>query len=486
LASLRPLAGLLPLLAVCAVAVAVNYPTFDDYFHGDDYLAFIDLATRPTWQHIEEVLTFKDTNVYWRPLGELYYLIMWETFGLNEVAYHVASVGFFVATLALLYAFCLQAGFGRNVAIGACAFLTLFPNHVVSVAWITNGPRIIAVMLALASLVVLQRAMRKRSLRLEAASFLLFAFAGLADEVTLALAPLAFLYSYAFDPEPVGRVRRTITRGLPYGALLLALAPLQFIATESDPGFDRIELGTHMPEHLWALAAKLVWPARDGISFAQMTPAQWAAGAVALGLAAMALVAGTNRLRFLVIWALLGLAPFTLWLTPIVPARYLYMAAVPFAVIVAWAAVRMVDVLRASAPGALIARNVPVSSVVVAAAGVVLVFLGSVGASMTRERDATFARDTETYRILADGLRDTAPQVPQGARIVIYYGIWNTYYIWPDAVAKTIYRDRDVRIVNVPRGQVDGEGPARKDKDVVLFYTGRGFIRSAPSAAGSQ
>jgi hypothetical protein len=474
-------------VAVCAVAVAVNYPTFDDYFHGDDYLAFIDLATRPTWQHIGEVLTFEDTNVYWRPLGELYYLIMWETFGLNEVAYHAASVGFFIGTLLLLYAFCMQAGFGRNVAIGACAFLTLFPNHVVSVAWITNGPRIIAVMLALASLVVMQRAMLKRSLRLEAASFLLFAFAGLADEVTLALAPLAVLYSFAFDPNGHGRLRRTVLRGLPYGALLLALAPLQFIATESDPGFDRIEIGTHMPEHLWALTSKLVWPARDGISFAQITAVQWAAGAVALGLAGLALLAGSNRLRFLVVWALLGLAPFTLWLTPLAPARYLYMAAVPFAVIVAWAAVRAVDVLRSSMPGALVARNVPATSVAIAATAVALVFLGSAGASMTQERDAAFARDTETYRILAEGLMDAAPDVPQGARIVIYYGIWNTFYVWPDAVAKTIYRDRDVRIVNVSRGQVDGDVPARKDKDVVLFYTGKGFIRSAPeTATGSQ
>jgi hypothetical protein len=476
----------MPLLAVCLIAVGVNLPTLDDYFHGDDYLAFIDLATVPTLQHLGEVLTFQDTNVYWRPLGEVYYLVMWESFGLNEVAYHVASLSFFVATLILLYAFCLQAGFGRGVALVACAFLTLFPNHVVSVSWITNAPRLMAVLFALASLVVLQRAMAGKSWRLEAASFLLFVLAGLSDEVALALAPLAPLYGFAFDGEAGGRIKRALLRGLPYVLLLLLLTPLQFIGTKNDPGFERIQFGTQMPEHLWALTSKLVWPAKDGIGFGQITPDQWAAGAVALGVFGIALITGTNRLRFLVVWVLLGLAPFTLWTAPLAPARYLYLAAVPFAIIIAWATVRGVEVLKGTLPGTLIARNLPASSVVVAAAAVVLVFLASVGASITQERDRAFARDTETYRILARGLKEAAPEVPPGARIVIYYGIWNTFYIWPDAVAKTIYRDREVRVVNVARGQVDGAAPGRSGKDVVLFYTGRGFIRAAPvSAAGS-
>ncbi len=475
-----------PLFGVLALAVVINWPTLHDYFHGDDYLAFIDLATKPTLRHLGEVITFTDSNVYWRPIGEVYYLALWETFGINEVAFHVANLTVFLITLVLLYVFCMQAGFGRYVASGACAFLVLFPNHVVSVAWITNGPRLVAVMFALASLVLLQRALTERRAYLEVLSFLAFLVAGLADEVALSLAPLALLYPLMLHDDRKDWLKRASLRALPYAAMALFLIPLQFIATDNDPGFRRLKFGWQMPEHIWALTSKLVWPSQDGISFAQITGEQWTAGAIALAIGALALAAGSNRLRFLTLWVALGLAPFTIWTTPIAPARYLYMAAVPFAVVAAWALVYAVDLLRRTVPGSMVARNVPASSLVAAAGLVILIFLGSIGASMTRERDQAFASDAETYRILADGLRQAAPDVPDGARIIIYYGIWNTFHVWPDAVAKTVYKDRKVSVVNVARGQIESGGPGRSPKDVVLFYTGRGFIRAAPFSTSTS
>ena len=480
LVSLSTMSGMLPLAAILGVAMAVNWPTLNDYFHGDDYLAFIDLATRPTWAHLGEVITFADSNIYWRPLGEVYYLIMWSAFGLNEVAYHLASIGFFLATLVLLYVFCVQAGFGRYVAAGACAFLTLFPNHVVSVGWITNGPRIIAVMFAMASLVVLQRGIARRSGRLEALAFALFALAVLTDEILLSLAPLAALYTFAFDRDDAGWTKRLLLRAAPYAVLVIALTPVQFLATGDTPGFERLQFGSQIPQHLWALTSKLVWPTDDGVVFADITGGQWTAGAIALAAFAAVLIAGSNRLRFLVLWILLGLSPFTIWTAPFAPARYLYMSAVPLAIAVSWVVVRSLDSLRRTMPGSLVAGNVPASSVIAAAGAVIIVFLGSIGASITQERDQAFAKDTEQYRVLADGLKQAAPQVPSGARIVIYYGVWNSLPIFPEAVARTIYKDQKVVVVNVPRGQVDGEAQRRDPKDVILFYTGKGFIRSAP------
>jgi hypothetical protein len=467
-------------LVALALAVAINLPTVHDYFHGDDYLAFIDMVSKPFLKHMTEVVWFQDADVYWRPLGELYYYVIWSVFGLNEVAFHAANITVFLMTLVLLYAFCMQAGFGRFVAGGACVFLTLFPNHVVSVAWVTNGPRLVAVMFALGSLVFLQRAIATRRLSFEALAVLSFLLAGLADETALSLAPLLVAYSFWFDREERGLPRRTLLRLVPFAAIAATLAPLQFAMTDHDPSFGVIGIGWQMPQHFWALTSKLVLPSRDSISFSEMQGKQWIAGAVGIVGLVASLILGSNRLRFLALWIFLAVLPFTIWITPLAPARYVYMAAVPFAIVVSWGAVSVAEWLRNSSAGIRVSGSLTASAVVGGAMLVGIVFLGSVGASITRERDRTFARDTEPYRVLANDLRATVPQVPKGSRIVIYYGIWNSFFIWPDAVAKTIYKDPTIHIVNVPRGQVESGGPSRDPKDVVLFYTGRGFIRAAP------
>jgi hypothetical protein len=480
--SLVSVAGALtraPLLLVLAIALAINLPTLHDYFHGDDYLAFVDMVSKPFVKHMTEVVVFDDNDVYWRPLGELYYYVIWSVFGLNEVAFHAANISVFLLTLVLLYAFCLQAGLGRYVATGACAFLTLFPNHVVSVSWVTNGPRLVAVMLALASLVLLQRAIATRRLRFEMLSLLAFFLSGLADETALALAPVLVAYSFWFDTG-AGSAKRALLRLVPLAVIAGLLVPLQFIMTDKDPSFGVIGIGWHMPQHFWALSSKLVLPSRDGISFSQMESVQWVAGGAAIAALAAGALLGSTRLRFMCLWTALSILPFTIWVTPLAPARYVYMAAVPFAVVVSWAAVSLFEWLRNSSAGLRLSGSLTASALLGAFVLVAVVFLGSVGASITRERDRTFARDTEPYRILADDLKAAAPTVPKGSRIVIYYGIWNSFFIWPDAVAKTIYRDPTLHVVNVPRAQVESGGPARDPKDIVLFYTGKGFIRAAP------
>jgi hypothetical protein len=350
----------------------------------------------------------------------------------------------------------------------------------VSVSWVTNGPRLVAVMFAVGALVLLQRAIFTRRLSLEVLAILSFLLAGLADEVALALAPLLIAYSYWFDREPSGLPRRTLFRLVPVALIAATLAPLQFVMTDHDPSFGVIGIGWQMPQHFWALTSKLVLPSQDSISFSEMAAGQWIAGAAGIVGLGFSLAFGSNRLRFLALWVCLAVLPFTIWITPLAPARYVYMAAVPFAVIASWALVSLFELARSSSAGIRVSGSLTASAVVAGAVLVAVAFLGSVGASITHDRDRAFARDTEQYRVLATDLRTTLPQVPKGSRIVIYYGVWNSFFIWPDAVAKTIYKDPTIHVVNVPRGQVESGGPARGPKDVVLFYTGKGFIRAAP------
>ena len=185
----------LPLLLILLAVTFAYMPSLGDYFHGDDFIAFVDLATKPFFRHMADVITLSDSDFYWRPLGQIYYRILYAVGGLDPVYYHVANLAVFLATLCLLYRFCLRAGFRRPVALGAAALFGLLPNHAISVAWVTNAPREIGVMFFMASLVLLQRALESRRFRDEALAFAAFVLAGLSDETILGLAPVPVLYA---------------------------------------------------------------------------------------------------------------------------------------------------------------------------------------------------------------------------------------------------------------------------------------------------
>jgi hypothetical protein len=139
--------------------------------------------------------------------------------------------------------------------------LPLFPNHVVSVAWTTNGPRLVAVMFALASLVVLQKAVPRRSLRLEALAFFLFALGGLADETALSLTPLGLAYALMVDHDSPGWLRRSSLRTVPYAILVLTLV----VAVPGDGGrcqLNKFQFNDMMLQHFWALMSSSCGPQR--------------------------------------------------------------------------------------------------------------------------------------------------------------------------------------------------------------------------------
>jgi hypothetical protein len=138
------IARALPIAGVLLVALAINWPTLKDYFHGDDFVAFTELGTKKPLDFLYDTFFFKDVNFYWRPLGQASYLALYEAFGLSTEAFHALSIVMFLATIWLLYRFCLNAGFSRWVATGAAALFALTPAHVVSIAWVTNSPRVLS------------------------------------------------------------------------------------------------------------------------------------------------------------------------------------------------------------------------------------------------------------------------------------------------------------------------------------------------------
>jgi hypothetical protein len=465
-----------PLVAVLALVTAVYLPTLDHYFHGDDFLALIDLATKQPWPFFRDVLTFQDSNFFWRPLGELYNLALYSIFGLDHVAFHVGSIVVFLATLVLVYVFCLNAGLGRGVAIGAVLILGLFPNHPLNVAWTTAVPRVIGVMFLMLSLVLLQTALRTRSPRFEVLAVVAFALACLADETLAPLGPVPVLYALAMDRRE-GWLRRSALRAAGFGAIAVSIVAIQVLLPPSAARMESVTLGQHMLKNYWGLLSKLVLPVPDGIGVVDVALSQWIAGLIAGVVGVLLLALGERRVRFLVLWTALGLVPFSTWAIGIVPARYVYLGAVPFSILFAWFIVAVWQTVINAQAWEVISRRRAVRPAFVALAIVLLTSGIVLSIHETHSRHLAFGRETEKYRILAVRLPEALPHVPPGATIVVYDGIWEMQALWPDAVVQTIYGDRTLRLLNVPPEHEGTSWPRLGIRDKPVTYRGekRGF-----------
>jgi hypothetical protein len=449
-------------LALALVAVTVAYASsLDGYFHGDDFVAFVDMVTKPIDKHLYDAVTFNDNNYYWRPLGQLYYRIIYETAGLQAWAFRACNLAVFLITLALLHRVCLNLGMSRVAAFAAVVIFGLYPNHVVSVAWITNAPRLIALMFFLASLIALHPALKHRSWQLEGIAWFFMLLACLTDEVTIAMAPLPVAYAFFVHREYRTPVK-LVARGIAYGLLIMILLPLQFLFTPDDePRLAQYGFGEHMIGQAWSLLSQLALPLADAnpmdVPEAWISDTQLAAGAAVAVVLGLCLVFGSNRLRFLVLWVAASLVPFTLWDLENVSPRYVYLAAAPFAITVSILGAAVVERVRLR----------PVQLSFGGALAAALVVLAVFGFEQTQERDGHWERATNDYRVLAEGMASIEGEIPEGSRIVVRDGPWYPYWFWPVATVRTIAQNPTLWAVSVPPGWPMVES---LPGDVVLYH----------------
>ena len=441
------------------------FPSLNGGFHGDDYVALLDMLTKSTSRHILDAFLFRDTDFYWRPLGHVYYNITYLIAGFDPLAFRLANLGVFMVSLVLLYSLGKGLGLSRVGAVVAILMFGLFPSGVVSVAWITNGPRLVSVMFFLCSMLSMRRAILRDSLAFEAIAWIFFVLSCLADEVGLALAPVPVALSIVM----LGRhqdMRKLVWRAAAYGFVAMVLIPPQFLFTlDDEPRLAKYHVSFGIATQVWALASQLVMPlARSNpmdVPFASMGDVQWAAGFAAIALGAWLLIVGSPRTRFLVFWAAAALAPFALWNLDVVAPRYVYMAAVPFSILVGLGAEQVL----------MMSKRVgvePLGIAMVAATALAVVAGGSLA---TFERDRDFERAIYPFEILATRLKESVPEIPPGSRVVILNGIWDYFPVWPQVVVDAEYRDPTLTVVNVPP-ELTGTGwPQPQPNDVVIYYS---------------
>jgi hypothetical protein len=462
---------------VLVVVGLVYLPSLDAYFHGDDFVSMVDVAGRPVIPHLVDVFTFQDHDYYWRPLGVVYYRAVYEMAGLDPFWFRVANLGVFFVTLVLLHRLAIRLGVSPVGALAAVLLVGLFANHVVSVAWITNGSRLLAALFVIAALLLLHEGLRRRSLVLEVGAWLGFVAACLSDEVTIALLPLPVLFA-AFLFWQQETKNRLVARGFAYGIVLAALLPLQFLFTPDDEWrLSRYHFSPDVAEQAWALAAQLVLPLTNAdpmdVWFKNMPTEQWVAGALALVIAMPVAILGSNLMRFLLLWIGAALAPFTLWDFDVVSPRYTYLAAFPFAVLAVLLCARLLESIRI--PQLRAAMLLPMTGVLSAA----LIY----GASATIERNEDFEAAAEQYERAAARLQATVPDIAPGTRVVLYYGPWRNQDFWLQAMLRTIYEEPSIVAVNVPPESVPAVAPPAGPQDLILYYSPDQISRQRPLAS---
>ena len=481
------------LLFILAAVTVVYLPTLHDSFHGDDFVAFTEFKTHNLWNYSSDVFLFKDANFYWRPLGKISHFILYEFFDFDPFPYRIYSLAVFLLTLIALYAFCWREGMGRWVATGAALIMGLLPNHVVSVTWVTNNQRLMAVLFMLIAMIWLQTPGERRRWWQEIAAFVFMLLAALSDETSLALVPVPVLYATFVNPGawPHGRQWAELKHAVPvviraafFAAMVAILTPLQLKYGVSDePRLLFFGVGPHVITQTWAITSQLVLPLTDAspidLLIRDIPTVQWIAGAVAIAGGALALAFGSRWLKLLVIWTALGVAPFTLWDLNYTSPRYVYMAAVPFSIIFAWGTTEVVRFV------VHVLRFRPVQALALAGTFAAIAIACVISWQTVQERDATWTAETAKYKPLADNLKIALKDPPKnGGRVVIYYGYWPDF--WASAVARTIYGDKKLYVVNVPGKVADTNFPRVRPNDVVLYYLQDHFVQMGLASSSSR
>jgi len=291
-------------------------------------------------------------------------------------------------------------------------------------------------------------------------AWLCMVLACLSDEVTIAMAPLPVAYAFLIHRE-YRTPRKLALRALAYGAIVAALLPLQFLFTPDDePRLALYGIGWHMPDQALSLAGQLVLPIADpnpmDVPEILMSDTQVAAGMVLVAVVGLCLLVGSGRVRFLALWVIAAITPFTLWNADVVAPRYVYLAAAPFAVLAAVLGSAMIERVKFQ----------PVRLGFAGAGAVALIVAAVFGTTQTQARDGKWEAATNDYRVLAHGIQSLDRDVASGARVVILDGPWYPYWFWPVATVRTIYQDETLWAVSVPPGWPFERLPG----DVILYH----------------
>lgn len=434
-----------------ALVAAVQAPTINDYFGGDDFMVLGPVRAMGPWELIWKSLLARDNIPYWRPLVSPLYAFEVHTFWLRPLPYHAVVIGLHLVNVALLALVAWWLTGRRWVALAAGLIFGIHPAHTTTVPMISSTVELFGFIWYLAAIACCLRVVQGGGARWYGAGLAAFILGLLSKESMASAAGVITVLFLLLDPAPAWRDRTTIIRFVrrigPFWALVVPYTAFTFLTNTDDPtGVTQAMYSPdmHIGQNLWWLLARLGAPLEVGRG-PTVTAAGHIGAALLLAGAIMVLIRGSNRARFLVLWTAIALTPLTLWLPSLLVGRFTYMASAPFAILLA-----LGGAAAASWSAAVLPRAVPRWATGAALAAGAVAVLGPLTLEQNRDR----TREGDSYRILVTALRRDQPSLPAGSVVILEDGIWPGPFhaVFLNAVADTLYGPGNVQIRNADPG----------------------------------
>lgn len=425
------------------LSIALYWRTLSANFVADDWLVLDDLTRLGPWQAFLERANPIGSLVY-RPLAWLYFALMYGTFGLNPVPFHVVSLLLHVANGTLVgWIGTRLAGDKVSGILAGCLFVALVSLHLDCFLWFVGMFDIGAMTCALLSTICLMHSRMKTSAAFMACALLF--------KEAAAFLPILFIVWMLLAR---GRLRSLFFHGVVIVAYLVAkLLGASPFAINRNSG--------HAMELSWSV---LVDRASEYItwlttSFLPFLESSITTGALALLVLLLVLAWGISRYRaprkvpfahiaLLLFWMLIALAPVLL-LRNQSAKYYAFHAAVPVAVLAS-------ILVREITSRALPKRGTIVVALIVAGVAMANAWytesMFSLGMKQRVINDGYFhlIKREAIVDALEDSLRACPQPLPHGTRIVVT-GV-SLDATGQSAAARLWFRDSTLRLsVSDPR-----------------------------------
>ena len=460
------------LLAALAIAFAVHAPTLRYFFDGDDFVVLGSVQHLGSQQYLVDTLRMHDIVPNWRPLTGAIYMVEWNLFGLNAMAWRAVNLAVHLASMAVLYALVLRVA--KRPAAGAVAAIIFGVSgaHFDTVTYVTALPHVLATFFTLASLLAIVAYTQdgERNPWAFWSSFALFALAFLSNEGAFVYAPVLVLAYALFARRWHSAPLRLLLHAAPFTALSGGWFIFYQTADLPQLKFEGFYWGPHVVDNYAVYFSLIANPPRAH----PREPARLR-GVKALAILAPAAARppfGSNIARVCVLGIAVALLPFVpveIWTA----SRYTYGAVAFFAPVAAIAAYALFDRVRNTHPYVRVPATLVALVLVAAVAGLY--------SWQTYARDRMSGERTDRWQLLVNELRKNYDTVPAGTTIYIVDGPWTNpmeQYTWVPSVARAVYGDAST--FDLPRSAYTEDPPASLENKLFLQWTENGLQPMSP------
>ena len=419
-------------LVVLAYFVRFVAPGLQAGFNIDDPMNIHSFWSRGAGELVRNLVLFFTT--YGRPMGGVYFSVLYHFFGLNPFPYHVALTGLLLLNTFLAYRFARLVT-GSQLAAGLTALPIVYHAQMPQLVYM---PALVFDVLCFTfyfSALVYYLSIRTRGVQLnvgQTAVFLaLYVCALDSKEMAVTLPAIVLLYEAIW--RPAGRKWAPAV-----GGVLLTLVYVLGKAFGSD---SWIKLAAYRPEFTWSRYWESTTRFVNAVFSQPIHGGFFTAGRVALLAAILLCVAWRSRQKHLLLmWFFLWIAPLPITFIPDRGGPNLYIPVLGWAMVVASVFVWLAGIAVRSR--ALRWAPAPVALGVIVTLGMAAFWV------KTEREDRQVSPDIRnpgqlTWSVIQQ-VRAVQPSVPPGSRIYVVRGPFDGWDM--KFIMELVYHDRSVHV----------------------------------------